>query len=178
MHTAATAAIPPLPHERRRHRLSVQRADALRHGIEAFADLIGKPVATLTGAGRDRDAYEARRLFYAIARRRGYSAAEIGRAVGRDHGTVLHALEKPVDLPAWADDVFAEPAAPRVHLSRHPFEPEAVVATTAITGAAAARIREQAQALGMTAELMISEAIRYLSRDDLFAAVIDAHEVA
>ena len=61
----------------------ILRAAARKHAV---------PVAALIGKSRAAPVVEARRSAYVDLRAAGYSLNEIGRFVGRDHSTVLHAL--------------------------------------------------------------------------------------
>lgn len=57
----------------------------------------------LEGPGRDREVAAARQVVCYLLHRAGYSAAQIGVRVGRDHSTVLHALRRVEQLPALTE---------------------------------------------------------------------------
>lgn len=71
------------------------RTDKPRSIAEIVAEVSAEfeiRVHTILGRSRDVDAVAARQQIYLRARDAGYGFAQIGRAVGRDHSTVLHAL--------------------------------------------------------------------------------------
>ena len=59
---------------------------------EAVALLIGLTVDDIMGRRRGQPAVEARQLVMYVAWRRGFSKCAIGRAMDRDHSTVVHGI--------------------------------------------------------------------------------------
>lgn len=67
----------------------------IRAVIRASVKHFNTPAAILTGTRRDGEIPQQRQtMMYLISEATGYSLPAIGRATGRDHTTVLHALRK------------------------------------------------------------------------------------
>lgn len=67
---------------------------SLRHIRAAAARMHGLDGDTLSAPGHGPPHLHARQLAAAVARRLGYSLPHIGRALGRDHSTILHGLRR------------------------------------------------------------------------------------
>jgi hypothetical protein len=66
--------------------------------IDAVAQQYGYTVGDMLGRSRLKRVVAVRRLCILMLREKGYSTTEIGRVLGgRDHSTIVHALNKPVD---------------------------------------------------------------------------------
>ncbi len=65
--------------------------------VGAIAQRHGYTVEDILGKSRLKRLVAVRRLCILMLRRKGYSTTEIGRVLGRDHSTICHALNKPVD---------------------------------------------------------------------------------
>lgn len=66
--------------------------------IDAIAQQYGYTVEDMLGKSRLKRVVAVRRLCILMLREKGYSTTEIGRVLGgRDHSTIVHALNKPVD---------------------------------------------------------------------------------
>lgn len=93
--------------------LEAKAKDAAKHrglrGIIAAASYVfGVPVEDITGRSRDRMAFRARAACALVARRiGGWSYPEIGRAVCRDHTTVIAAEKSAIKMEKQGD-VFRE----------------------------------------------------------------------
>jgi len=66
--------------------------DTLTLITQRVSDLYGVSAALIASRDRSPDTIECRTVIYVCLRDRGYRISEIGRAFGRDHSTVLHAL--------------------------------------------------------------------------------------
>ena len=63
--------------------------------VEAVATAVGVDVEDILGEGRTTSVARARRLAMAVARwTTGWSYPEIGRFFGRDHSSVIHAVNR------------------------------------------------------------------------------------
>ena len=66
--------------------------------VDAIAQQYGYTVEDMLGRSRLKRVVAVRRLCILMLREKGYSTTEIGRVLGgRDHSTIVHALNKPVD---------------------------------------------------------------------------------
>jgi hypothetical protein len=65
--------------------------------VSAIAQQHGYTVRDILGPSRRKHLVHVRRLCILMLRRKGYSTSEIGRVLDRDHTTIVHALNKPVD---------------------------------------------------------------------------------
>ena len=65
--------------------------------IDAIAREHGYTVEDILGKSRLKRLVHVRRLCVLMLREKGYSTTEIGRVMDRDHSTIVHALNKPVD---------------------------------------------------------------------------------
>jgi hypothetical protein len=65
--------------------------------IGDIAEPHGYTVEDILGKSRTKRLVAVRRLCVLMFREHGYSTTEIGRLMGRDHSTIVHALNKPVD---------------------------------------------------------------------------------
>jgi len=65
--------------------------------IDAIAQEHGYTVEDILGKSRLKHLVSVRRLCVLMLRDCGYSTTEIGRLMDRDHSTIVHALNKPVD---------------------------------------------------------------------------------
>jgi chromosomal replication initiation ATPase DnaA len=65
--------------------------------IDVIAQQYGYTVEDILGRSRLKRVVAVRRLCILMLRDRGYSTTEIGRLMDRDHTTIGHALNKPVD---------------------------------------------------------------------------------
>ncbi|MFZ4807505.1 MAG: helix-turn-helix domain-containing protein [Hyphomicrobiaceae bacterium] len=123
------------------------------------------------GGGRPRHLVHVRQLAIYVAHRRyGWSLPHIGRAVRRDHSTVLHAVrafearmaEDPglMALADWVTEASQKPAAVRpISASDDPLAPVAL--TTETPAAPTAKLA--AQMLPMPLHKVVSEIVRYRS---------------
>lgn len=66
----------------------------IRAIFEAVAAETGIPVRFLTGEIKRPNVVRARHLVWFIARREGFSLAEIARVTGHDHTSVRHGIRK------------------------------------------------------------------------------------
>lgn len=62
--------------------------------ISRAADAVGEPVAVLLGDNRARKLAQARWAVMLVLRHAGWSTSRIGRALRRDHTTVMSGLER------------------------------------------------------------------------------------
>ena len=65
--------------------------------IDAIAQEHGYTVEDILGKSRLKHLVAVRRLCIVMLRKRAYSTTEIGRLLNRDHSTIVHALNKPLD---------------------------------------------------------------------------------
>jgi hypothetical protein len=66
--------------------------------VDAIAQQYGYTVEDMLGRSRLKRVVAVRHLCILMLREKGYSTTEIGRVLGgRDHSTIVHALNKPVD---------------------------------------------------------------------------------
>jgi hypothetical protein len=66
--------------------------------IDVIAQQYGYTVEDMLGRSRLKRVVAVRHLCILMLREKGYSTTEIGRVLGgRDHSTIVHALNKPVD---------------------------------------------------------------------------------
>jgi len=65
--------------------------------IDTIAQEHGYTVEDILGKSRTKHLVHVRRLCVLMLREKGYSTTEIGRVMDRDHSTIVHALNKPVD---------------------------------------------------------------------------------
>lgn len=65
--------------------------------VSAIAQRHGYTVEDILGPSRRKHLVHVRRLCVLMLRRKNYSTTEIGRVLGRDHSTIVHALNKVVD---------------------------------------------------------------------------------
>jgi hypothetical protein len=66
--------------------------------IDVIAQQYGYTVEDILGKSRLKRVVAVRHLCILMLREKGYSTTEIGRVLGgRDHSTIVHALNKPVD---------------------------------------------------------------------------------
>jgi len=65
--------------------------------VDAIAKQYGYTAADMLGKSRLKRVVAVRRLCVLMLREKGYSTTEIGRVMDRDHSTIVHALNKPVD---------------------------------------------------------------------------------
>ena len=65
--------------------------------IDVIAQEHGYSVEDILGKSRLKHLVAVRRLCIVMLRKRGYSTTEIGRLMDRDHSTIVHALNKPLD---------------------------------------------------------------------------------
>lgn len=65
--------------------------------IDAIAQEFDYTVEDIIGKSRLKHLVAVRRLCLMMLRKRGYSTTEIGRLINRNHSTIVHALNKPVD---------------------------------------------------------------------------------
>jgi hypothetical protein len=65
--------------------------------IDVIAKEHGYTVEDILGKSRTKHLVAVRRLCILMLREKNYSTTEIGRVMGRDHSTIVHALNKPVD---------------------------------------------------------------------------------
>jgi chromosomal replication initiation ATPase DnaA len=77
------------------HYINAGEIPTTRSAQIAYAcDIAGISVACCLGKGRHRDVARRRWHVMAILHERGWSSAEIGRRLNRDHSTVLHGLAR------------------------------------------------------------------------------------
>ena len=99
-----TATVPPLPFDTGNPFLQLYRL------TRAVSESVGRdfelPVAMIMGSGRLRDAVNARAVVINLLLRRGLGHAEIGRRLGKDHSTIIHA-RKNFDLYMRRDERIA-----------------------------------------------------------------------
>lgn len=62
--------------------------------IDAVSDARAVPQNAILGATRRSHVVRARRECFAMAHQRGFTATEIGRAMNRDHSSVLYGIRK------------------------------------------------------------------------------------
>ena len=70
------------------------------------ARLFGVPAYQITGFLRRKAVSEARQWVYAEAYHRGATMAAIGRAMGRDHTTVMHGINREAERQSSAAPVI------------------------------------------------------------------------
>lgn len=67
-------------------------AGAVRPYVNAVAEATGIPAWVFYGRGKKKKIAEARQLVMYLANRGGMSLSDIGRALNRDHTTVMHGV--------------------------------------------------------------------------------------
>ena len=72
--------------------------------VALAADYLGVDWEHLRGRGRDQYTAEARHLLCYLLDRAGYTRAAIGRLLGRDHSTIIHAIGRIERSEALADE--------------------------------------------------------------------------
>lgn len=76
------------------NQIAGQGAGRVKPIVDAVADAIGLQPRHIYGMGRKRQLAEARQLVMYLASQAGVSASDIGRALHRDHSTVLHGIKR------------------------------------------------------------------------------------
>jgi chromosomal replication initiation ATPase DnaA len=71
--------------------------EKIHAAIGDIAQQHGYTVEDILGKSRMKHLVAVRRLCILMLRERAYSTTEIGRLMDRDHSTIAHALNKPVD---------------------------------------------------------------------------------
>lgn len=79
----------------------------VRDYMAAVEKVFGVRVAELKGSGRPRQWAQARWAVAMLARRDGYSWPEIGRALKKDHSSMIYGFKKGLEL-LREDDDYAE----------------------------------------------------------------------
>ena len=105
-------AIPFLSAEDVLHAACIRFPQAgVRQVLVQVADITGVPVDLICGPSRKAQIVRARHMFCLVADRAGFSLADIGRAIDRDHGTVAHAIRTEAarrrDVPAAAEPALS-----------------------------------------------------------------------
>jgi hypothetical protein len=72
--------------------------EKIHAAIDATAQEHGYTVEDILGKSRLKHLVAVRRLCILMLRERGYSTTEIGRLMDRCHSTIVHAINKPVDM--------------------------------------------------------------------------------
>jgi len=72
--------------------------------IALAADYLGVEWESIHGRRRDQHIVEARHLLCYLLDRAGYTRAAIGRLLGRDHSTIIHAIGRVERSEALADE--------------------------------------------------------------------------
>jgi chromosomal replication initiation ATPase DnaA len=67
-------------------------AGAVKPYVNAVAEATGIPAGAFYGRGKKKKIAEARQLVMYLANRGGVSLSAIGRALNRDHTTVMHGV--------------------------------------------------------------------------------------
>jgi chromosomal replication initiation ATPase DnaA len=79
--------------------------------LAQVADATGVSADLICGPSRRAQIVRARHMFCLVAQRAGFSLADIGRAIDRDHGTVAHAIRAETarrrEVPAAAEPALA-----------------------------------------------------------------------
>jgi len=97
----------------RRQRIGVN-LDLGREIIILVADAMGVPEDFLTSRNRTHPYIQARAVAYAVARRSGWKLPRIGAWAGRDHSSVLHAINT---LRSYTTDVDLADVVDRVYVA-------------------------------------------------------------
>ena len=87
-----------IPAEQRTEHARAERIIALA------ADYLGIEWERISGRKRDQHIVEARHLLCYLLDRAGYTRAAIGRILGRDHSTIIHAIGRVERSEALADE--------------------------------------------------------------------------
>jgi hypothetical protein len=143
-----------------------ERAADLKVIVERVARAHRISIEALRGKSRMPEHVRARRDVAVAARNAGYSFAEIGRAILRDHSTVL-LLVKRADLEVTA---AIESMRSRVAVSGSRGGARITVDLTAEEASELFRIADMRRE---SAPQMLADVVRHIITDDLFAALLD-----
>jgi hypothetical protein len=143
-----------------------ERATDLRVLLSRSAKSRGFTLETLRGKSRMRAHCDARVRAAVEAYHAGYNLSEIGRAMGKDHTTILGMVRKHDARVAAALDA----AGTRVEAEERENGARLTIDLSAGDAIALFRI---ASARGEPAGNMLSNAVRHIIADDLFAAILD-----
>lgn len=143
-----------------------ERAAELRVLIARSARHLGFSLEILRGRSRARQHVDARMAVSLEARDAGYSLSEIGRALHRDHTTILALLRK---HDAEVARVY-EASLSGVIVEDHTVGARVTIDLSRSDADALFRI---ANSRRQPAGNLLTEAVRHVIADDLFAAILD-----
>jgi DNA-binding transcriptional MerR regulator len=144
-----------------------ERDADLRAIIAAVGRSRSMSVEVIRGRSRMADHVSARVEVCVIARNAGFSLHEIGRAIQKDHSTVIHLLKKAPEVKVAAS-IEQLPVRATVAEKR-----DGATITIQLSAEETQKLFRLSAERREAATRMVSDSIHYLIADDLFAAILD-----
>lgn len=144
-----------------------ERDADLRAIIAAVGRCRSVSVDVIRGRSRKVEHVLARVEVCTIARNSGFSLHEIGRAIQKDHSTVIHLLKKTAGIKVAAS-IDQLPVRATVAERR-----DGATITIQLSDEETQKLFRLSAERREAATRMVSDAIHYLIADDLFAAILD-----